>query len=65
VQVGLRNESHIRYGKSVSKWTDLQHQSLKIHPTVNDTVNLIDYDDDDDDNNNNNNNVPIQVDDCQ
>jgi hypothetical protein len=38
-----------------AKWTDLQHQSLKIHPTVNDTVNLIE----------NNNNVPIRVDDGQ
>jgi len=37
------------------KWTDLQHQSLKIHPTLNDNVNLVE----------NNNNVPIQVDDSQ
>ena len=27
-----------------SKWTDLQHQSLKTHPTVNDTVNLTETD---------------------
>lgn len=38
-----------------SKWTDLQYQSLKIHPTVNDNVNLVEND----------NNVPIQVDDGQ
>jgi len=37
-----------------SKWSDLQHQRLKIHPTVNDTVNLID-------NNNNNNNQALQT----
>lgn len=27
-----------------SKWADLQHQSLKIHTTVNDTVNLTETD---------------------